>query len=113
MLSDNWYEEARDLFTDDQRDYAQLTLEGMRKERDHFMEPGRRNNDAVNLMIVSAGLGIPPQKVMWLDEYIGADIYNVTEEHFDELRERIEPYLETWVQRSDPNYYMIDTTYLP
>jgi hypothetical protein len=76
------------------------------------MEPGRRNNDAVNLMIVSAALGVPPQKVMWLDEYIGADMGNVTEEHFNELRERIEPYLSNWVLIPDPTQFMIDATYL-
>lgn len=112
MLEDKWYKEAAELFDEEQIDKAKCYLERMYLDRKNFMGPGRRNNDAVNLMIVSAALGVPPDEVMWSEEYIEADKGNVTEEHFDRLRERIEPYLENWVRYRNPLKFMIEANYL-
>jgi hypothetical protein len=112
MLSDDWYRKAKGFFTKEQRDTAKAYLESMHFDRRNFMAPGRRNNDAVNLMIVSAALGVPPDEAMWSEDYIDANKSNVTKEHFDELRERIEPYLVKWMRYSNPLKFMVDANYL-
>lgn len=76
-----------------------------------FMQPGYRNNQAVNMSIALNVLGYDPRA--WLDEYLpdireheGRPICSEDIVAFDDHLGRMEPYLEHWFK--DPWQYTLN-----
>lgn len=76
-----------------------------------FMQPGYRNNQAVNMSIALNVLGYDPRA--WLDEYLpdireheGRPIRSEDIVAFDDHLGRMEPYLERWFK--DPWQYTLN-----
>lgn len=76
-----------------------------------FMQPGYRNNQAVNMSIALNVLGYDPRA--WLDEYLpdireheGWLICSEDIVAFDDHLSRMEPYLERWFK--DPWQYTLN-----
>lgn len=76
-----------------------------------FMQPGYRNNQAVNMSIALNVLGYEPRA--WLEEYLpdirDHEVWAICSEDiiaFDDHLDRMEPYLEHWSE--DPWQYTLD-----
>ena len=76
-----------------------------------FMQPGHRNNQAVNMSIALDVLGYTPRA--WLEEYLPDikehELWVIDDDAcdaFDDHLRRMEPYLERWSK--DPWQYTLD-----